>query len=368
MAEHPHTHDELTRREPSAETPMDAGSQALSEALRSSFGIVKFVMFLLVGVFLGSGFFTVGPQERAIKIRLGKPVGEGDKALLMPGLHWSWPYPIEEAVKVPITSIQKVTSSVAWYNTTPEMELAGTEVPSLPVTAPINPLVDGYALTADKNIVHTRATLTYHIDNPIGFVFNFVNASNMVQSALDNSLLSVASEYSIDDILKRDIVGFKEAVLKRVIAQVESQNLGIAVEDCQIQSREPRQLRDAFQSVIDAEVKRGKVLNEARSYEAQVMSKASAESQSRINAAESDRVRLVNDLRSQAERFNELLPRFKENPELFAEQRWSEVVSRILTNAQDKIYITTGPNDKPKELRLLLNREPPKKTAEEPKR
>src|SRR5262245_2571271 len=141
------------------ETPIDAGSQALSEALRSSFGIVKFVMVLLVIVFLGSGFFTVGPQEQAIIIRLGRPVGEREKALLGPGLHWSLPYPIDEYKRVPISAIQKVASTVSWYATTPEQEQAGTETTSLPVGTPINLLADGYALTADQNIIHTRATL-----------------------------------------------------------------------------------------------------------------------------------------------------------------------------------------------------------------
>lgn len=367
MSEHLHTDGELRTPTLPPETPLDAGSQALSEALRSSFGIIKLVMFLLICVVLGSGFFTVGPQERGMILRLGKPVGEGEKALLGPGLHWSWPYPIDEVVKVPITSIQKASSDVAWYQTTPEMELAGTEISSLPVSVPINPLIDGYALTADRNIVHTRATLTYHIEDPIVFEFQFKSATNMVQSALDNAILGAASAYRIDDILKRDIAGFKDAVLKRVTAQVESHGLGIVVEDCQVQSREPRQLKDSFQGVIDAEVRRGKALNEARSYEAQVLSKASAEGQSRINAAESDRARLVNDLRSQADRFNSVLPRFKENPALFAQQRWNEVVGRVLTNAENKLFLTRGENGKPKEFRMLINREAPKKTTEEKK-
>ena len=64
---------------------MDAGSQALSEALRSSFGIIKVVMVLLVLVFLGSGLFKVGPGERAIKLRMGRVVGQGQQALLEPG-------------------------------------------------------------------------------------------------------------------------------------------------------------------------------------------------------------------------------------------------------------------------------------------
>ena len=102
-------------------------SQALSEALRSSFGIVKLVMAILVVVFLASGFFTVGPQERAIILRFGKPVGVGDGVLLGPGLHWSFPYPIDDVQKVSITGIQKVGSTVGWFATTPEMELAGAE-------------------------------------------------------------------------------------------------------------------------------------------------------------------------------------------------------------------------------------------------
>jgi membrane protease subunit HflK len=351
---------------PVAETPVDAGSQALSEALRSSFGIVKVVMVLLVCVFLGSGFFTVGPQERAIIIRLGKPVGEGENALLGPGPHWSLPYPIDEYRKVPITAIQRVTSTIGWYATTPEAEQAGNDYTPQTVTTPINSLVDGYALTADKNIVHTRATLIYHIAKPIDFVFNFVNASNMVQNALDNALLAAASSYKVDDILTHDLAGFKDAVRKRVTAQVEGQELGVVIEECQVESRAPRQLIEPFQSVVDAEIKRGKALNEARSYEAQVISKASADAQSRINGAESERARLVNDVNSQAERFKEILPKYQENRELFVRQRLLEVMSRVLTNAQDKIFLTEGPGGKSKELRLLLNREPPKK-IEEPK-
>src|ERR1035437_9966527 len=125
----------------------DAGSQALTEALRSSFVIVKFAMVALVFVILGAGFFTVGPQEKAVILRFGKPQGEGQKMLLGAGLHWSLPYPIDEVVRIPITEIQQVRSTVGWYATTPEMELAGTEPPAGPS---LNPQIDGYVITRDR--------------------------------------------------------------------------------------------------------------------------------------------------------------------------------------------------------------------------
>jgi len=367
MADNLPTKDRLSRMPAGPETPVDAGSQALSEALRSSFGVVKFVMVILVLVFLGSGFFTVGPQERAIIIRLGKPIG-GAKALLGPGAHWSWPYPIDEYVKIPITAIQKVRSTVGWYATTPEAEQAGTDYNPLPIGTPINSLVDGYVLTADRNIIHVRATLTYHIDKPIDFIFNFVNASNMVQNALDTAVLETTSRFKVDDILTRDVAGFKDAVKKRVTQLVDDDKLGVAVEDCVIERVPPRQLIEPFLSVNQALETRGKLLNEARSYAAQVTARADAEAQSRTNAAEAERAALVKDVQSQAERFKELLPKFNANPELFAQERLNETLARVLAAAKDKIYLAEGPDGKPKELRLLLNREPPKKVEETPKK
>lgn len=365
MAEHPHSPDDTPPPAGPPETPLDAGAQALSEALRSSFGIVKVLMVLLVLLFAGSGVFTVGPQEQAMVLRLGRPVGEGKAALLGPGFHLSWPYPIDECVKVPISSIQTVRSTVGWFATTPAQEAAGIET-QLPPGTPMNPLVDGSVLTADTNIIHTRATLTYHIADPVGYIFNFVNASNSVQTALDNALLETAAQFKVDDILYRDLAGFKEAVKKRVSELVDGQNLGIVVEECSVESRAPRQLQAAFASVLDAEVRRGNVLNAARSYENQVLSRASADAQSSINAAESERALMVIDVRSQADRFNELLPKYRANPSLFVQQRLTETLGRVLTNVQDKIFLTESADGRPKELRLLLNREPPKKT-EEPK-
>jgi membrane protease subunit HflK len=358
-------HDE--QREPvlPPETPPDAGAQALAEALRSSFAIVRLLLVVLVVLFCGSGFFKVREQERAIILHLGKPVGEGTKALLGPGLHWSYPYPIDEYVKVPITEIQKVNSSVGWFFTTAEQEMAGTEPPA---AGSINPAVDSYVLTADGNIIHTRATLYYRIDDPVSYVFNFANASNVVQNALNNALVSTAARFPVDEILTRDVTGFKEAVRRRATELIDKQKVGVIVQQCDVESRPPRQLKEAFAGVLRAEVTRSKVLNEASTYENQVLNKANADAKSRINSAEGDRARLVNEVSSRADEFLKLLPQYRANPNLFVQQRLTETLGRVFTNAQDKIFIQESADGKSRELRLLLNRELPKlKTEETPK-
>ena len=118
-------------QDPSLRTPApdsgveDVGSRALSEALGSSFFFVKIVMAVLVIIFLVSGAVKVDPGERAVVLRFGKVQGEGEARLLGPGLHFAFPPPIDEVVKIPIGQIQAATSTVGWYAVTPEQEVAG---------------------------------------------------------------------------------------------------------------------------------------------------------------------------------------------------------------------------------------------------
>lgn len=343
-------------------TPVDPGSQALAEALRSSFAIVKFVMVALVVVFLASGFFQVGPQEQAIILRFGKPVGQGQEMLLGPGLHWSMPYPIDEYVKIPITGLQQVRSTVGWYATTDVQEAAGTEPPAGPS---LNPSVDGYALTADGNLIHTRATLFYRIEDPVQYELGFTNASRVVQNALNNALIKTAAQFKVDDILNAEVTRFRDAVGQHATELLEEQNVGVTVDHCEVQSIPPRYLRAAFDRVVSAGQAQRTSLNEARRYENQVLSQALADSRSLTNSAETARVAYVNEVTSLANNFDQTLnsPEYRNNPELFMWQRLNESLGRSLVTAEKWVF-PSADHGKNSELRLLLNREPPKPKTE----
>ncbi|HEY2083266.1 MAG TPA: protease modulator HflK [Verrucomicrobiae bacterium] len=358
MNEHSHPHDEHVHSHP-PETPVDSGSQALTEALRSSFAIVRFVMGVLIVVFLCSGFFKVEPNERAMILRFGKPLGVGEKALLGPGLHWSFPYPIDEVVKVSVTGIQKVTSNVGWYAVSPEQELAGTEPPPAPS---LNPSVDGYTITADANIVHVRSTLYFRIEDPVRYTFGFVNASNMVQNALNNAIVYASANFKVDDILTRDKAGFQEAVRHRATELLDKQNIGVAVDQCDVQTTWPRQQKvsDAFVAVLNAQINRDRALQAASSYTNQVLTAAQANSNGIVNIAESERAQLINDLASRSSNFVSILPWYQTNKDLFMVQQFNQTMGRVLTNVQDKIYVSERTDGKPRDLWLMLNREPPK--------
>lgn len=350
---HGHSHPPA----PAAFSPEDTGSQAVSEALGSSFVIIRGAMILLVILFFGSGIFTVEPQKNAVILRFGVPQGEGTKALLGPGLHWAFPKPIDEVVEIPISQIQVVNSTVGWYATTPEMEAAKNEPPPGPS---LNPAFEGYALTADANIIHLRANLRYRITDPIRFMFDFTDAPAAITNALNNALLYAAAHYTVDNALTKDVAGFRDKVYNRLLQLVDQQKLGITIEAPTVQAIPPRQVQEAFNQVLRSSVAADENLNRAYSYTNEVLSQAQGKAANLVNNAQVEKTRTVEFVAAEAKKFQAVLPQYLANPELFVNLRRTEAMQRLMTNVQEKFYIPARADGEKRELRLLLGREPQK--------
>ncbi|HTV63516.1 MAG TPA: protease modulator HflK [Verrucomicrobiae bacterium] len=355
---HAHDPDHGHGHETAIPEGQDAGTQALAEALRSSFLIVKIVMVLMIVAFFCSGFFTVGASERAVILRFGKTVG-GEKALLGPGWHWSFPYPIDEVVRITNSAEQSVETTVGWYYTTPGEDLNDLTGENLPVTQELNPAVDGYVITADQDIVHSRATLYYHLNDPIAYTFDFSNAQLIVQNALNNALLFAAANFKADDILLDHVTEFTEAVQKRATDLTDQYHLGITVDDCTVQSIPPRQLAGVFAAVTDARETSAKAIYQANSDATATQLNAGAEASARTNQAMVASTTYVSLVEADAKRFNELLPEYRTNAALFEQQQINVMMAQVLTNVGDKWFIPESANGKTSQLRLQLNPEPP---------
>ena len=345
----------------------DVSAGALSEALRSSFNVVKLLMGALVLAFVLSGVFTVKPNQVAIKLRFGKPVGVGDGQLLKPGLHWKFPYPIDDVVYVPVGETHTVTSTAGWYYQTPEEAAAGQKPQPMGM---LRSGVDGYTLSGDGDIIHARATLSYRIKDPVSYVFSFRNATNLLQHVLDNALFYASARFTADDALYRNKLAFQESVQARVGQLVDHLKLGVKIESGEVRTdtQAPVDVVEAFNNVIKAENQGNIKVQEAETYARGATNKAAGDATVILRGATTASNYLVTTVAAEADRFEKLLPRYEANPELFIQRLLSEKMGQILTNAQYKIFLPERPDGKPWELRLQLSKEPdvPKKETPKP--
>jgi membrane protease subunit HflK len=327
----------------------DVGSRALSEALSSSFFFVKIVMLVLVVVFVLSGVKTVGPQERAVILRFGKPQGTGDQQLLGPGLHFAFPPPIDEVVRIPIGEIQTAVSTVGWY-AAPQQEAAGTLPPPQPA---LNPATDGYTLTGDSNIVHARAVMGYRVTDALAYVFNFTNAPQVVESVLDSALVWASARMSVDEAIKSNDA-FKEKVVAHVTKLADDMSLGITLETMTVTVVPPRFIKESFVAVTGAEEDRGKAIHAAQGEASALVAAARAEANATVNRGLVMRTNYLAAIAAEAEAFRRQLPEYRKNPELFRMRLLTETWQRVLANAEMKTILPDRMNGKPYELRVLL--------------
>jgi HflK protein len=299
--------------------------------------------------------------QRAIVLRFGKPVGVGEQQLLGPGLHWSFPSPIDEVVHIPIGEIQAVRSTAGWYQLTPEEESSGKEGPASSMT--LNPAIDGYTLTSDGNIIHIRATLLYRITEPLKYVLSFVNASKVVQNALDNSLFYASSFFDVTQATRLNRTGVRDLIKQRVADLIQQHDLGITVERCDVQDIiPPRQTKQVFEQFSTADVERRQTNDAAQAYSARILSTAQGEAAAIIDEGRSEATRLIQQVSAEANYFTNQLPRYQENPEFFRQHLYAESMSRILTNVGTIFAVPEGA-----ETRTLLN-PPPRRRAPEAQR
>lgn len=372
--EHGHEHDhdghdhvqELLERKQEASAPDpgiiedvdDPSTRALAEALRSSFAIVKVILVVLVVVFLSSGVFQVKENESAVILRLGKPVATGADVALRPGLHWAFPYPIDEIVKIPLGQSHSVMSTDGWPAIDPQQEIRGDDGPAGPES--LRPGVDGYTLTSEGNIIHVRATLKYRISDPVRYTFDYEDTADLLKSILDNAIFYTSAHFTAESALYGDKEAFREMLANRVQSMVDRHNLGVTLEPIIVDQAAPGNVRPSYEAVQQSDLERNQKVNAAHGDAEKMLREAKGEAQALISGGISDSNQLVQAVRAEAATFKELLPLYRVNPKLFRQRVMTEKLQVVMTNAQDKFYLPNRADGAKRELRLQLNREPVK--------
>ena len=333
----------------------EASSQALSEALASSFKIIRLVMVGLVILFIFSGSFIVQPNEVVILLRFGKPVGKGAAVLKKPGWHWAFPAPIDEKVRIRIGESKTVTSTTGWYATTPEMEAAGQTPPP---KGYLSPDADGYVITADGNIMHVRARVKYRVTDPLQYYFQFADPEALLTNIVNEAIHYAASQVTAEEAIYSNKERYRELVLKRVQESVDRIQLGITLEPSDVETCPPVDVRPAFDEVIAAEQERSRLISDARGYMEETLRRAQGEADAILNEAMARSNQWVQTVRSLAESFNKMLPQYERDPQLFETRLLASKFEQIFTNVDEIFYLPDVPPGVKRKLWLLLNRQP----------
>ena len=329
----------------------DARTRALTEALQSSFKVVRVIMVILAVAFFGSGITKIDNNKQALHLRFGEY-----KKTLLPGLHWAWPYPIDEIVQIPVNENRTITSDVGWRT-------EDEETPQNSMS--FQPTYDGYTLTGDGNVLHVKAEMNFSLDEKSGdaikaYEFGFSDVTGFLESVLDNAVYHAsAGRSAIDAYTKQsDLRNAIERRVEKTISGIDS-DLRIKINSLPIDVTVPLDVKPAFDAFLKVQQESQQKVATAKADAVSTLANALGQAKVIEGGGQTAANTLLTSVQAEAKAFSKQRPYYEENPELFEQRLIAETMQRVLTNAVDVFYLSG------RQPRIWLNRTPEKRKLKE---
>ncbi|MBN1675540.1 MAG: protease modulator HflK [Kiritimatiellae bacterium] len=357
--------DDKTTAEPTADRRAereDDASRALASALGGTFRILRWLIFLsFAGYLVRSSVFTVPQHEVAFVLRFGKVTERDGARVLGPGVHLACPYPVEEVVRVPTTRLRTIRSDTFWYADRKQGVL------EMPLDPWLRPGRDGYMLTGDANILHAKWALEYTVEDPEAWRFRMHDMDRLLHNELDHAAVAVCASTPVDCAHRTEVERFRRGVEAMLRNRCEMLQLGVRIKSVYLlEPSAPRQVRAAFDAVVQAEQERSEKINKARTYAARRVNEAQGRKARLVADAEVYRNRLVREISADAAYFTQIYAKFAAQPEIITQTLLQDTLRRVLAGVDQKYVVRRDPDGK-QELRILVSPEKPKPWAEKPR-
>lgn len=265
-------------------------------------------------------FFRVNPDEVGIVMRFGKYIDQ-----YPPGLHFRFPYPIDEVSKPKVTrqniiEVGRVSGGRASNGVRDQR-------------------AESLMLTGDENIVDIDFVVFWRIKDAEKYLFNIQNPDSTVKEVAESAMREVVGQSNIQPILTQERQKTEEAVQALMQKTLDSYGAGIQVDQVQLQKVDPpAEVIDAFRDVQAARADKERLQNEAYGYFNKVVPEARGEAERTLQAAEGYKQQVVNDASGQTSRFTQVYDQYKKAPDVTRQRMFLETMERVL-GGTDKIIM-----------------------------
>lgn len=275
----------------------DPGQEALSQALRSGFLVLRVIMVILVGVYFISGLFKLNPGDQGLLVRFGAlrenpspdasitpEQGEPSRYVFGPGTHFSLPRPFEEQIRLE-GNVFTVEVTSFCFARTPEVA-AKSLSETVPQYEKISPAAHGTMLSGDRNLSHGVWKIEYHVVNGEDFVRNIGERPGATQPGqrsigrqlvirlAEDAITRVVAGVKVERLIRRDTGGEVDVTLdvqRRLNKSLADLHTGLSVNKVTLDAVEPGMVRQAFLGVTQAENAKAQQINEAQQQRAQIL-------------------------------------------------------------------------------------------------
>jgi membrane protease subunit HflK len=277
-------------------------------SIRQLSGGAGLIFFLVLVVWLASGFYIVDASQRGVVMTFGQYTQTTE-----PGLRWRWPYPVQSHEIVNISQVR--TIEVGYRNNVKSKVLR-----------------EALMLTDDENIVDIQFAVQYTIKDPEDYLFNVRRPDETVMQVAETAFREIVGKSSMDFVLyegREEIASRAEKLMQEILDRYRT---GVLVSRVTMQNAQPpEQVQAAFDDAVKAKQDQERAKNEGQAYYNDVVPKARGTASRLTEEANGYRQRVVAAAEGDASRFKQVLVEYNRAPAVTRERMYLETVQQILT-------------------------------------
>ncbi len=282
-------------------------------------GSIAFIVLLMAGVWLASGFYIVDEGRKGVVLRLGKYL-----ETTAPGPRWHIPFPIESVEVVNVSQVRTV-----------EVGYRGNPKNKQPQEA--------LMLTDDENIVDVQFAIQYTLKSPEDYLFNNRNPDDNVLQAGETSIREIVGKSKMDFVLNQgrsEIAARVKQLMQHILDRYKT---GINVTTVSLQGvQPPEQVQASFDDAVRANQDRERFKNEGQAYANSVVPNARGVSARLIEEANGYKQSAVAAAQGDASRFRQVLAEYEKAPQVTRERLYLEAMQQVLSNTTKVIVDQKG--------------------------
>ena len=278
---------------------------------------------VLLGLYFLSGLYYIPADERGVRLRFGRL----SQAHILPGLHYSWPFPIDRIVRLRINQAQR---------------LAVGEIDVSRVLGTTDGNAENYLLSGDRNLVQLNASMQFYIDDPVAFLFRTEDLPGVLTGAFSAALSAAVAEMDVDSILTVQRLALQKQVLDSLKDEISRLGLGVNVTTVSLESVSPPfEVRGAFLDVANSREDRNRIVQEAKGYASEVVPRARGEAQELMEESSIYQTARISEAAGASDRFVRLWEQYLHHRQTTRTRLFLETVEATLSRIR-KVIVDEG--------------------------
>jgi Cu+-exporting ATPase len=243
------------------------------------------VVLLLAGYAL-SGLTVIQADEQGIRRRFGQPVAE-----LGPGLHWCWPWPVEDVVRERADRVRTVEIGFRADAKGGSKSATVFSWSSSHGDDGIKRIADeAVMITGDGNLVEVQASVRYRIVDLSRAAFGVSDVDETVRAAAESVLRSTVAGRSFSELLTHQRAALQQLILAKLEERCREYDLGIKLDGFTLHDlHPPQEVVLSYYEVTRAMEARRRMVLEAQTDEKRVVREAEAQQKRIILTAEAQK-------------------------------------------------------------------------------